>query len=43
MARGFRLVETSVGLTLKHNMFLCQFALRPLLPMRGNLREVALK
>ncbi len=43
MARGFQLVETSVGLSLKHNMFSCRFALRPLLPMHGNPHKVALK
>jgi hypothetical protein len=43
MTHGFRLVEMNVEPLLKHDMFLCRFAPKPPLLVRGNLRWVTLK
>ncbi len=43
MVHDFRPVETNVELPPKHDMFLCQFALRLLLLVCGNLRRATSK
>jgi hypothetical protein len=37
VVHGFRPIEMSARLTPKHDMFLCRFTPRPILPMCGNL------
>jgi hypothetical protein len=40
---GFQPAEMYVGPPPKHDMILCRFALRQLLPMHGNLRRITFK
>jgi hypothetical protein len=43
MVHDFQSAKTSTRPPPKHDMFICQFALGPTLPMHGNPRWVALK
>jgi hypothetical protein len=43
VVRDFWIVVTSTGPPSKHDMFLCWFPSRPMLPMHGNSRQATLK